>query len=94
MANSAAMKMIVGRTWKAKMNPMFSPAPPGVPSFPKTNCEPTNENWRRRLILSPSQAKTVWPTVVFRTKSAKTSWRTRPQTTVLPRIALRSVENR
>ena len=94
MANRAAMKTIVGRTWNAKMNPMLSPPPPGIPSFPKRNCEPTKENWRRRLIFAPSQANTPCPTEVFSTKRAKRNWRVRPQKTVLPRIALRSVESR
>ena len=53
MANNAAMKMIVGSTWNAKMTPYCAPSGPRtvvmifghttlLPSGPKTKLDPTN----------------------------------------------------
>ena len=85
------MKMIVGRTWNAKMNPIS--APPLAPSFPNTNSEPTNENPNTLLILSPIQAKRACPAYVFSTKRASANWRPTPQNTVFHRTAARLVES-
>jgi hypothetical protein len=86
------MKMIVGRTWNANTKPTPESALPRIPSFPKTNSEPTNASSRIRVTLAPSHPKRACPAEVLRTKRARTNWSPMPQKTVRGCTAFRSVE--
>src|SRR5713101_93414 len=91
MAKNAAIKMIVGSTWKAMNNPM------GVtfdPSLPNTNSEPAKENSSSHRAASPAVEKTFRPAGVLSTNSANTTCRESPQTTVLMRMARRLEEKK
>ncbi len=105
MANSAAMKMIVGSTWKAKIRTYLGPSAPSValitrshagrsPRMPKTKAEPTSANDSSFVTAAPSVSKTRWPIVVLRTISAKTICRLMPQPTVRQSMARRADELR
>jgi hypothetical protein len=103
MAKSAAMKMIVGSTWNAKMTPYCAPSAPRtcvmifghtslLPSGPKTKLDPTKAKSSSLLITAASDLNTCWPIAVFNTISAKRIWSPRPQATVRMSIARRLVE--
>src|SRR5260221_5604904 len=103
MAKSAAMKMIVGRTWKAKMTPYCAPSGPRtvvmifgqttlLPSGPNTKLDPTNAKSSRWLMTLARALNTRWPNSVFSTMSANRIWRLRPHTTVRRSMARRFVE--
>ena len=103
MANSAAMKMIVGSTWKAKMTPYCAPSGPSTvvmirghtslfPSGPNTKLDPTNAKSSSWLITAASDLNTCCPIAVFSTISANRICRPSPHATVRRSIARRFVE--
>src|SRR5947209_3766940 len=92
------MKMMVGRTWKAKITAYCAPSGPSapvmmrphtelLPSGPNTKVAPMPANPNSRVMPSPSVLNTRWPTVVFSTINANTTCRPTPHATVVQSIA-------
>ena len=105
MANSAAMKMIVGSTWKAKIVADCAPSGPStvvmifghaclLPSGPKTNDDPTSANASSLVMPRRAFSNVTRPASVLSTRSAKTTCRPRPQATVRMSIARRLADAR
>ena len=104
MAKSAAMKMMVGSTWNAKITEYCAPSGPStavmmrghaslLPSGPNTNPAPTLAKSSRRLIPCPRAMKSCCPGVVLSTSSANSTCRLRPQATVRRSMAARLVDD-
>ena len=105
MANSAAMKMIVGSTWKAKITHVAARLPRRASALmtrAHTGRSPSDAEDERRadvgerraacVTAAPSVSKTRWPIVVFSTISAKTICSVMPQPTVRQSMARRADE--
>src|SRR6266567_1282071 len=85
------MKMIVGRTWKAKENPRRESSF-GRPRSPKTNVDPAYEKLSSLFAPAPRKPNTELPTLERRTKKPSANWSPSPQAIVLSLMARRSVE--
>jgi len=82
-----AKKMIVGRTWKAKMDPRLPGLPGDLASDPKTNCAPSLAKLNRTTKALLMYSKMTLPTVVLRTMKANANWEIMPTMTSRQLIA-------